>query len=302
MVDSGQDMTEEQNDVTLPDEVVATETEEGTEPQGADTDELEFVVEVEADQQDEPAKKGEPDFKAAMKAERAKKKAERDAREKAEREVAELRDQLQQQARMIAEVAAGSKPKADDYYGDPEGYAAAVSEWEQKRKAVPTAAPKQESELVIDPEVQDAIEESADTLRRALPSYDYDEDALRRALVAQGRNPDVALAQLADLTYGEELDYARTVVGLSKFPALLEKVLNAKSHGVLKRAIKEAESKVKVHQRKKIESKPEPTVRPSGGVDAGQAEVDRLRAKYAETGSLADFKALAEARKKLRGK
>lgn len=301
MVDSGNNMTEEQNKATLPAEVVATETEEGTEPQGVDTEELEFVVEVEADQHDETAKKGEPDFKVAMKAERAKKKAEREAREKAEREVAELREQLEQQARLLAEVAAGSKPKADDYYGDPEGYVAAVSEWEQKRKAVPTVKPKQESALEIDPEVLESVEESTEMLRKALPSYDQDESALRQALIAKGRDPEIALAQLADLTYGEEIDFARTVVGLSKFPALLDKVLSAKSAGVLKRAIKEAESKVKVHQRKKIESTPEPTVRASGGVNAADAEIDRLRAKYAETGSVTDFKALVAARKKLRG-
>lgn len=298
MTDSG-NMTEAQEEVIQPDEVVATETEEGTEPQGADTDEHDTSAEVEADQQDKPAN-GAPDFKAAMKAERAKKKAEREAKEKAEREVAELREQLALQGKLIAEVRAGAKPKADDFYGDPEGYVAAIAEWEKKLSEVPEhKKPEQQQQskpFVLDEDVEEYQISSIATVKAVIPDYDALEDALSDQFKAMGRDPELAFGQLADLAYGEELDYGRIVAGLGKFPEMLDKVLSAQTPGVLKRRLKEAQAKVELPARKKMETKPEPSVQ-SGGNGKHGSLVEKAYNEWKANPSLANHSKYVAAKK-----
>lgn len=302
MVDSGNNMTEATVEIQQPDETVAVELEEGTEPQGADTDEYETVVEVEADQIEKAKSEGKPDYKAGMLNERAKKKAEREAREKAEREAKELREQVEAQGKLLAELRAGNKPAPDDYYGRPEEYVEAVKNWEKAKESVYKPQTNTGTEIDIDEEVLEAADASAELMRKALPDFDKIEESVVDALAKSGHKPEIALAKIADIAYGDDVDYGRVIVGLGKFPELMSKLLNAKSQGVLRKTLKEAAEKVKVHQRKKIETKPEPTVKASGGIHAGNAEVDRLRRKYTEDPTVANFQALQEAKAKLKGK
>jgi len=121
MGDSGF-MTEDKNEIELPTEAVLAEVEEGVTPQDADTDQDEYELTVEAEPDTETAKDS-TNWEAVAKAKAAKFKKQREAREKVEREKTELEQRIK---RMEAQLLEKSKPRSDDYYGDPEHYAKAI--------------------------------------------------------------------------------------------------------------------------------------------------------------------------------
>lgn len=304
MTDSG-NMTETQEEVIQPGEVVATEPEESTEPQGADTEEHDTGAEVEADQTDEAANE-EPDYKAMAKAKAEKFKKARAEKEAAEREAKELRERLERNEKLLLELTAGSKPKADDYYGDPDGYVAAIAEWEQKRAKLPEVEkPEQPAQqaVVLDEDAELEMYASIEKHGKAI-GYDKVEGEFKSMVKGFGLDPETVMVEMANSAYGNKRDFARVLTGFAKFPELFEPLLKATPatiHRKIAEAMEKAEAKVEVPTRKKIESKPEPQIAPSGGVNSLSAEVDRLRKQYAKTGSAADFNALAAAKRKLRG-
>ncbi|MEK9713365.1 MAG: hypothetical protein VW258_12445 [Thalassolituus sp.] len=289
MSDSGF-ITEAEDEIVRPDDVVATDSED-TEaaPLAEDTEQDEFEVTVDADQQEEGEKDGK-DFDsygmALAKAEKVKK--EREKRKAAERKAQELQERLDRLESQVSEVSAGPKPNADDFYGDPEGYVKALNEWEAKKKPKPQEA-KQSNQAVPDvpSEILAFQYESEEKMRSQYKAYDQKQDALRAKMTAGGVvNTDAAMAELADMCIGMDgVDYATAIIGLNEVPGALDSVLRAArsgSQGLVRKHIKEAAKKVKIARRQKIETKPEPTVASTGGVDTAQARLDVLRKKWVE--------------------
>lgn len=286
MSDSGLTI-EAENEPVQPTESVADEVEatEAT-PLADDTDAEEFEVTIAADQSNEGDDGKEIDYRAMAlaKAEKAKKerdkrKAEEDARKAAESELETLKAQ-------VAELRAGPKPSIADYYDDEEGYHAALSEWEAKRKPKP---PETKQSNQATQEVPVAIMtyqyESEDKMRSQDKGYDQKADSLREKMANQGMNPDAALAALADACIGADVDYATAIIGLNGVPGALESVASAaaaNSMGLVQKHIRDAAKKVKISRRQKIETKPEPSVSSTGGIESGEAALAVLRKKWVE--------------------
>ena len=200
MGDSGI-MTEDEREIEQPTEAVVAEVEEGVTPQDADTDQDEYELTVEAEPDTETAKDS-TNWEAVAKAKAAKFKKQREAREKAEREKAELEERIK---RMEAQLLEKSKPKADDYYGEPENYAKAIREWESSQ----AATTKQVSNAfnIDDGVLEDQIA-SAERMRSQLKSYDKSEDKLRSKVTEAGADFEQVSYGIAEICATYDIDYA----------------------------------------------------------------------------------------------
>jgi len=292
MGDSGT-MTEDEHEIEQPTDSVVDEVEECVTPQDADTDQDEYELTVEAEPDTETAK-DETNWEAVAKAKAAKFKKQREAREKAEREKAELEERIK---RMEAQLLEKSKPKADDYYGDPESYAKAIREWEYSQ----TVTAPQVSNAFIDDGVLEEQLESAERMRSQLKTYDESEDKLRSKVTKAGADFDQVSIGIAEIcsTYG--IDYATSVLALAEVPGVFEKVAeSAQNERAVVRILRKASQKVKIQPKRKIETKPEPQISGGGAVSSLQAEFQKAEKRYKETGRLEDFKAMSAAKKRLK--
>jgi len=293
MGDSGI-MTEDKNEIEQPTKSVVDEVEEGVTPQDADTDQDEYELTVEAEPDTETAKDS-TNWEAVAKAKAAKFKKQREAREKAEREKAELELRIK---RMEAQLLEKSKPKADDYYGEPEGYAKAIREWESSQAATTKQA---SNAFNIDDGVLEEQLESAERMRSQLKSYDKSEDKLRSKVTEVGADFEQVSYGIAEIcaTYG--IDYATSVLALAEVPGVFEQVAkDAQNERAIVRILRKASQKVKVQPKRKIDTKPEPQMSGGGPVSSAQSEVNKAQKRYNETGKIEDYKILAAAKKRLR--
>lgn len=305
MSDSGLQI-ETENETVQPDEVVATES-EATEaaPLAEDTETEEFEVTIDADQQNEGEDGKEIDYRAMALAKAEKAKKEREKRKAAEDREKELQERLNRLESQVSEVSAGPKPNADDYYGDPEGYAKALNEWESKKK--PQQRETKQSDDAA-PEVPEGIlsyqYESEEKMRSQYKAYDDKHAALSEKMSKMGVNPETTLASLADICVGMDgVDYATAVIAMNEVPGALEtvfKAANSGSRGLVQKHIRDAASKVKLSRRQKIDTKPEPSVASTGGIDSAQAELAKAREAYTESPTQANFARVQAAKKKLK--
>lgn len=293
--------TEALNPETQPEEAVAAESEatESTPLDEAIEDE-EYVVEVEqADQQVEEAKSNKGinwEVMAKQKAQKAKERRQQLEKERAEKEKLEQRVKELEAAQLRMST---SKPNPDDYYGDPDGYAKAYTAYEQNQQRLnelQQAAPAQQQH-----QVDDAVLEyryaGEERIKSIVKDYDAAEEQVRSAIAGVGFNPDLVLDQLADMAYGDGIDFGRMIYGLSKFGDLRDTALKTNSPGVLRRVLRDAQDKVKVAKKKPIEAKPEPTINGGGDMSSLAAQEEALFNEWSETRSTSTYNKLREVRK-----
>lgn len=302
MSDSGLQI-ETDNETVQPTDAVAADV-EATEaaPLAEETETEEFEVTIAADQQNEGEDGKEIDYRAMALAKAEKAKKEREKRKAAEDREKELQERLNRLESQVSEVSAGPKPNADDYYGDPEGYAKALNEWESKKK--PQQRETKQSDDAA-PEVPYALEvyriESEERMRSTRNNYDEKVDSLRKKMAEKGLNPDAALNALADNCVGMDgVDYATAIIGLNEVPGALDAVLEAAqsgSVGLVQRGIRNAAKEVKAPIRQKIDTKPEPNVASTGGVDSKSAEIDKARQEWLDNPSIENARKYKAARK-----
>lgn len=306
MSDSGFN-TEANSDDVRPVDAVAADTEvTDAVPPADDTEQTDDDADVTADQQEE-GDDGKIDYEAMARAkaakakkEREKRKAEAEARIAAEERIARLEAQL-------AEVSAGKKPDKEDYHYDPEGYYKAMQEWESKRAAIPAPKETKQSNQAA-PEVPEEIEvfqiASETRMRSQRKGYDDMVEGVREKLATAGANPDVALAEIADkCMWMDGVDYATVIVGLSEVPDAFQSLINAAKSGSntkIRNALKDAAKKVAPVVKKKIETKPEPKVASTGGVNSAQAELEKVREEYRKNPTQANFAKVQVAKRKLK--
>lgn len=290
MGDSGI-MTEDKNEIDQPTKAVVAEVEEGVTPQGADTDQDEYELTVEAEPDTETAKDS-TNWEAVAKAKAAKFKKQREAREKAEREKAELELRIK---RMEAQLLEKSKPKADDYYGEPEGYAKAIREWESSQAATTKQA---SNAFNIDDGVLEEQLESAERMRSQLKSYDKSEDKLRSKVTEAGADFEQVSYGIAEIcaTYG--IDYATSVLALAEVPGVFEQVAkDAQNERAVVRILRKASQKVKVSPKRKIETKPEPEFKNTGSIDAKSKRIETAKKEWLANPSLENHRKYRAAQK-----
>lgn len=272
-MDTGKDI-DVTNELEKPTSPVAGIAEEGGKPQTAD-DESKFVIDIDGDQ--ETAEFDENEFKKqrAMAAKRKKQLEEAKERE-AERDkrIAELEAKL-------AQVTAPKKPSLADYDYDEDKFADAMAEYVKSQSQVTAPSHKQEQEQETD--VGDDYElnliraKSESKVKSVYPSYEQDLQEFEKVISDNGGNPEVAKNAIAAMAREADLDYARVMLGLAKFPNLYQKAISAKSQLQLAKVLEEAQNNIVLRANKRVESTPEPKIKSSGAVDVVSAEVAKLR-------------------------
>jgi hypothetical protein len=304
-MDSG-NMTETLGETTQPEPVVVTDSEatEAT-PQAEATEEAELYVEVEGDQQDEtPNRMSREQERAAWKQEREKRKKKAELA-KAEKERADrLEAKVKELESKIGNVTRGPKPDPYEYASKEEFYQA-YEEWENtgqpKSKADPVAQSASEKPKSLLSEDQEwHLHSSEQNLKRALPDYEDAkndvEQELKRAFGVPNDYP--IMDQIAQLSHTFDVDPAKAVYALKKMPSKIDDLVkHGKNTAQLGRILRDLESKVKVRERKQIDSTPEPNIKSGGPVDNVNANITKLREKWEETRSASDYAAYSKAKR-----
>jgi len=306
-MDSG-NMSEVEIESVQPDEVVVTESEEleATEatPQAEEaesTDQPTVYIEDEGDQQEEP-KSGEmteAQMRAAWKEEREKRKRKNAELEEAQRKQAELEERLERAEKLAFEASVGKKPNPSDFI-DAQDYADALSQYEEKMSGLKPAPKQQEQQIQLSDDQEFHADKSRLELRKHLPDYDEAEAEVDQWLESKFPNGKTIKAGVIALTHAMDIDYAKAMYAVNKLPKVKAELEAAKNQMEIAAILKKAASKVKVRQPAKIETKPEPTLSSTGSVSAAARELEKAREAYAKDSSVANFKKVADAKKKLK--
>lgn len=259
-------MTDASNNDHQPAEGVPAQAEEQIPAQDHNTDEPEYVVEVEGSQQDEP-NNGSMDFdqaKAAWKEERQKRKKKNEELEKQRLENEQLRKKIESLESSVAGIQRGPRPDPDDYIGDQQGFYDALDAW---NKTGSTQAPAPEAKPDTPPVNQLTDDQafhahhSREELKKAIPDYDKAEEGFKRFAESRGINPDAAINSVIQTSYAFEIDYAKAMFAMETDPRLRDRAADATDQATLARVLREAAKKVTVRKNKPIDTQPEPSVR-----------------------------------------
>ena len=290
IMDSG-NISETKDEAIQPVEVVVTETETtDTEPHVEATEKTEFYVEEEGDQLEEP-KSGMSDSqqKAAFKEERAKRKKKNEELKAA----SERNEALQRRVEELERKAAPAKPNPSDYI-DATEYQEAVDK-HNGTKAAPVQ--QQVQGITLSDDQAFHAHKTSEALRSALPDYDEAESNVKKFIASKVTDANAAMNGLIAMTHAHDVDYAKAMYALNKFPALQEELAAAPNDSAILTVMKKAAKKVKTRQAAKIDTKPEPDIKSSGAVNVGSKEIDKARAVYQADSSVANFKKLAALKK-----
>ena len=289
-MDSG-NISETKDEAIQPEEVVVTESEATeAEPHAAATEETEFYVEEEGDQQEEP-KGGMSDSqqKAAFKEERAKRKKKNEELKAAQ----EREEALQRRIEELERKTAPAKPNPADFI-DATEYQEAVDKFNGSRAP---AKQEQVQSITLSDDQAFHAHKTREALRSALPDYDEAEGNVKKFIASKVENPEAAINGLIAMTHAHEVDYAKAMFALNKFPKLQEELAAAPNDNAILSVMKKAAKKVKTRQATKIDTKPEPELKSSGAVNIGSTEIDNARKAYQADSSVANFKKLAALKK-----
>jgi len=303
-MDSG-NIAETLGETTQPDEVVVTESEatEAT-PQAEATEEVEFYVEAEGDQQQEPNKMDERQTRAAWKEEKRKRKekaeiakAQKERADRIEKELEELKSQVSQATR-------GKRPSAYDYDSEEE-FDVAYDKWRThgKTEQKPVQANAKEQVFNMSDDQEYHLHQSETALKKSLKDYDDVKDSVHNELkTAFGLQDDYPIMeQIAQFAHTYDVDPAKAFYALNKLPNKInDLVKNQNNPAQIGRILRDLESKVKVRERKPSETKPEPSIKGGGEVNDLTTQVQKAKDKWMESGTIPDYKIYQAAKKKLK--
>ena len=299
----GLNSAQSEAEVIQPVEAVPAEAEEQTPAQGQNTEEPEVYVEGEGDQ--EPPKGMPPERTyAAWKKEKSKRKEKAEQVKQLEEKNRVLEERLKSIESKVTEVSKGPRPNPYDYSDQDEFYKA-LDEWNSSGNVeAPVNTPEQPQQAAnvsLSDEQDYYLYTSEASLKERLPDYDQaKERAVSTLQEAFPHIPNVAdgLVQEAH-TFG--VDPAKVFVALDKLPGKAQELAMAASNpnrAILRQVMQDLESKVKVREKVKADTKPEPTINSNGPVNPHSEEMRIAQKKYEENPSLENHKVLQRIRKR----
>ena len=259
------DIAQDETKLDQPMEVVATEVEEGTQPQGVDTDPYEVVVESEEEQSD--SSKEDVDWRAVAKQEREKRKAKNDEIDARDRRIAALEEQLNGVSTKVSEFTRGPRPQSIDFEDD-DKFLDALEQWKgstQQKKEEP--AQQQGAQTVQIPD-EALVEVDADRMKAGRTDKEFNKFS------------DVARDELAKV-FGvtnaiDVLAVDAAIMGIN--PAAVERVIgthpklaqdvaaNYQNKLALRKVLQDIASKYKVTATKSVQTRPEESISGKGNV------------------------------------
>ena len=305
-MDSG-NITEAQNEIIQPvDDVVSDAEATEVTPQTEATEETEFYVEVEGDQQETPNNMSDAQTRAAWKEEKRKRKAKADALREQEILNQKLLDEMQELKSQVAKQSKGPKPNPFDYDTTEEFYVA-YDAWQGKGNASvkPKAEDKPHNQGVVLSEDQEwHLHQSENKLKNSFKDYDQAKEDVKSKLTTAFNlpNDNQIMEQIAQFAHTYDADPAKVFYALNKMPSKIDSLVsNAGNPAQIGRILRELDSKVKPRSKKAIDSKPEPVISGGGEVNNTNAQIQKAKDKWMETRSITDYKAY-QAAKKLKSK
>ena len=305
-MDSG-NITEAQDEIIQPvDDVVSDAEATEVTPQTEATEETEFYVEVEGDQQEQPNNMSDAQTRAAWKEEKRKRKAKADALREQEILNQKLLDEMQELKSQVAKQSKGPKPDPFDYDTTEEFYAA-YDAWQGKasNSVKPKVEDKPQNQGVSLSEDQEwHLHQSENKLKDSFKDYDQAKEDVKSKLTAAFNlpNDNQIMEQIAQFAHTYDADPAKVFYALNKMPSKIDSLVsNANNPAQIGRILRELDSKVKTRSKKAIDSKPEPVINGGGEVNNTSAQIQKAKDKWMETGSITDYKAY-QAAKKLKSK
>ena len=276
MSDSLENMVDTQNEITQPGDVVATNPEETTQPQGGDV-ETEFYVETEVDQQtatNESDSQSDAEIHARWLKERDKRKRKNEELEAEKRHREEIQRKYDDLQARVAGMERGAPPTLESC-----DYDEALLQQKMREYYQPKATSNQQEEPVSNQAPQqsnpqmDAAEfylyQKEQALSKKLPDYEQNKSELIGKIKQFGGNEQTMIG-LSNIAQQANIDIAKATVALNKNPGLLVELNQAAASGsqfAIADVLKKAESKVQTRQRKPIDTHPEPTINSSGPID-----------------------------------
>lgn len=286
-----------------PVDAVPAEAEEQIPAQDQDTEQSEVYVEGEGDQE-QPKGMSQSQLRAAWKKEKTKRQAYADEVKQLKDEVSQLKGRIDPLETSVTSVARGPKPDPFEYSSKEEFYEA-LETWEKSGKPearTQEPAQKQAQQGVQLTEDQDfSLYQAETSLKEKVPGYDEAKDRaighLQRAF-GVGSEYDIGAA-LVQSTYMFGLDPAKIFFALDKLPQEAQKLAFAsKDPRVLRETLQELEGKVKLRERVKADTKPEPTINSSGPIDPFSEQLKKAREDYANNPTIENHKKLQAVRKR----
>lgn len=268
-----ENMPEVTDDSAQPTEAVAAEVEatEAT-PQAEETEQEEFVIEGEGDQEEKP-KDDEVKKRQAAFAERKRKQREAEQKARQERERAErLEAELAELRSKIGTMERGPRPNPDDFYGDPEGFYKALDEWKgadkrQEKTEQQQTAPSYEPDY----QAEFALEEGSAKLKTGgITDFDDKVSAVKQTIsqLVPGSDPEAIFNGIISIAVNGGVDPAKAAYMIGLKPAEILAEMNsieapteAARAFKLKSILEREAGKLKTRKKNSVDTQPEPSVR-----------------------------------------
>ncbi|QDP50480.1 MAG: hypothetical protein Unbinned6284contig1001_36 [Prokaryotic dsDNA virus sp.] len=262
MSDNLDNVTEAQEQVDQPTDVVATKVEEGATPTSTDSDLIEIEVEEQGDQQTTPEQS--VDWRKAMQKEKAAKRrkteqlnAEQEKNNRLQKEIDELKAQIN--------PIVNPKPTLEKFDYDNDRYEKAVNEYYQNQSKQPSSKPQEVEQEQFNEQAFEAdyyLRRKEGSIAKVYPKYEQDKSELLDKFTANGGNAET-FTFLSNIASQAKIDIAKANIGLNGSDTLFKELLSAaRGDNVFAVAdvLKRAENKVKFSTKKSIDTKPEPTI------------------------------------------
>jgi len=296
-----ENMAEMQSEVTQPEEVVATESEEITQPQGDDV-ETELYIDTEGDQEEPKTSMSQEQAYAAFRKEKEKRqrKNEELQREKEERE--KIQRELDELKTAVGSMKKGAPPTLESCDYDEQLFAQKMKEYyapSQQEPKVNAEVSQPQSSNSANDMAEFYLYQKEQELAKQLPDYEQNKAELVEKFKQFGGN-EQTMMHLAGIASQANVDIAKANVALNKVPGLLMELNQAAATGnqfAIAEVLKKAASKVQTRQRKPIDTQPEPTINSSGPIDNAAKAIEKAKAKWMESGTIADYNAYKQLKK-----
>lgn len=262
MSDNLENVTEAQEQLDQPTDVVATEVEEGATPTSTDSDLIEIEVEEQGDQQTTPEQS--IDWHKAMQKEKAAKRrkteqlnAEQEKNNRLQKEIDELKAQIN--------PIVNPKPTLEQFDYDNDRYEKAVNEYYQNQSKQPSSKPQEVEQEQFNEQAFEAdyyLRHKEESLTKVYPKYEQDKSELLDKFKAVGGG-DGTFTWMSSIALQDDIDVAKASMGLNNYDDLFSEFLratNGNSVIAVAKVLRKAEKKVKFSSKKSIDTKPEPTI------------------------------------------
>lgn len=269
---------------TQPTDAVAAEVEvtEPT-PQGDATEQVEFVIEGEGDQEEQPNNNFD-DVQKRRAAFAESKRKEREAKAAAEAEkkrANELQKRLDALESKVGEVTRGARPSPYDFDSDEE-FDKAYDAWKGTAKPQPVKQEEEEKQsFEPDYDAEFEFNEGAEKLKKGgISDFDEKESALSQELTAMNLNPEIVLSQFKRIGKEAGFNSANAIYMIGRNPSVLKELSQCRSELQMAKLLERESLKVKPRQHKAVETKPEPTINSSGPIDNTSKAIDKARSEW----------------------